>query len=132
MQSKADANAALALRLLDWNRVYLTHASDLSEAAIGERFAPAFTVKANGRVHPADRAVYKTFLDRFRRTIQAIDYQVHEVVADEASVVLAMAATVVRVDGSVDRFEAMLLLRFCEAGLVTLWQEVYVAAEAQA
>ncbi|QQQ00283.1 hypothetical protein [Lysobacter enzymogenes] len=132
MQSKTDANAAWALGLLDWNRAHLTHDSDLSEAAVGERFADRLVVKANGRVYEADRRAYKEFLDGFRRTIAAIDYQVHDTVANEASAVLVMSARVDRLDGSVDRFEAMLLLKFDGSGRVELWQEVYVKAEGPA
>lgn len=132
MPSKTDANAAWALGLLGWNRAHLTHDSDLSEAAVGERFADRLVVKANGRTYQADRRAYKEFLDGFRRTIATIDYQVHETVANEASAVLIMSARVDRLDGAVDRFEAMLLLKFDASGRVELWQEVYVKAEGPA
>lgn len=118
----------LAHDLLDWNRRHLLHDAVLSEAAIGEKFAPAFTVCANGRVHPATHANYLEFLNGFRATIAAIDYMVHRTVTEEASTVLAMTATIRRTDGSIERFEAMLLLTFDAAGLVTLWHEVYLKA----
>lgn len=40
-----------------------------------------------------------------------------------------MTATVRRTDGSIERFEAMLLLAFDGQGLVTLWHEVYLKTE---
>lgn len=119
----------LARDLLDWNRRHLLHDAVLSAAAIGEKFAPAFTVCANGRVHPATHANYLEFLNGFRATIAAIDYAVHRTVTEGASTVLAMTATVRRTDGSIERFEAMLLLAFDGQGLVTLWHEVYLKTE---
>lgn len=119
----------LALGLLDWNRHHLTHDAVLNEAAIGTKFAPSFTVRANGRVHPADHAAYLAFLNGFRATIAAIDYEVRQVVAADASAVLAMTATVRRLDGQVDRFEAMLLLTFDSDGRVLLWDEIYLKVE---
>lgn len=113
-------------RLLDWNRTHLTSTSALSEADIAEVFSPQFTVKANGRTHPANYQNYLDFLDGFRRSIQAIDYDLHEEVSDGATIVVAMTARVTRVTGVTDRFEAMLMLRFDQEGLVDLWQEVYV------
>lgn len=118
----------LALDLLDWNRSHLVHDAALSEAAISEKFAPSFTVRANGRIHPADHATYLAFLDGFRATIAAIDYDVRQSVADGASVVLAMTATVRRLDGEIEQFEAMLLLTFDCDGRVLLWDEVYLKA----
>ncbi|MEJ5018912.1 hypothetical protein WH297_04065 [Ochrobactrum vermis] len=50
-------------------------------------------------------------------------------VAEENSAVLAMAATVIRLDRIIDHFEAMLLLKFNEAGLVTLWHKVYLKTQ---
>lgn len=116
----------LARDLLDWNRRHLLHDAPLTEAAISEKFAPAFTVCANGRVHPATHANYLEFLNGFRATIAAIDYEIHRALTEQASTVLAMTATVSRTDGSTDRFEAMLLLTFDTDGLVTLWHEVYL------
>lgn len=118
-----------ARQLLDWNRRHLRHDTVLNAALIAERFAPQFTVFANGRSYAADHGSYQTFLEGFKASIADIDYQVHQTVVDagDAGVVLAMAATVRRVSGTVDRFEAMLLLRFNPAGQVTLWHEVYVA-----
>lgn len=116
----------LARDLLDWNRRHLLHDAPLTETAIGEKFAAAFTVCANGRVHPANHANYLEFLNGFRATIASIDYEIHRTVTEQDSTVLAMTATVSRIDGSVDRFEAMLLLTFDADGLVTLWHEVYL------
>lgn len=121
--------AQLARDLLDWNRQHLLRDVALSEAAIGEKFAPSFTVCANGRIHPATHENYLLFLNGFRATIAAIDYDVHRIVAEGDAAVVAMTAIVRRTDGSVERFEAMLMLTFDTAGLVTLWHEVYLRAE---
>ena len=119
----------VARDLLEWNRRHLVCDAPLNEAAIGQKFAPTFTVRANGRVYRAYHANYLEFLNGFRATIVAIDYEVHRMIVEDASVVLAMTARVRRIDASEDRFEAMLLLAFDGDGLVTLWHEVYVAAE---
>lgn len=119
----------LARDLLGWNRRHLLHDAALSEAAIGEKFAPAFTVCANGRTYPATHANYLEFLNGFRATIAAIDYAIHRTVTEQASTVLAMTATIRRIDDSIERFEAMLLLAFDADGLVTLWHEVYLKTE---
>lgn len=66
----------------------------------------------------------RNFLNGFRSTIRRVDYDVQEGGAEENSAVLAMATTLIRLDGTIDQFEAMLLLKFNEAGLVTLWHEV--------
>ncbi|WP_199099619.1 nuclear transport factor 2 family protein [Dyella sp. ASV21] len=113
-------------RLLDWNRQHLTAASVLGEADIATRFAPQFTVKANGRTYAANYRNYLEFLDGFRRTIQSIDYDLHALVAEGDQASVAMTARVHRLDGTLDRFEAMLLLAFDAQGLVTLWHEVYL------
>lgn len=115
-------------RLLDWNRRHLTSSSSLSESDIAQMFAPQFVVKANGRTHPANHQNYLEFLNGFRRSIQAIDYDLHDELTEGARIVVAMTARVTRLGGAVDRFEAMLLLAFNEQGLVELWQEVYVQA----
>ncbi|PQZ29453.1 hypothetical protein CQZ93_04145 [Ochrobactrum vermis] len=121
--------AQWALQLLDWNRKHLVQGGALTEAIIAEKFSDQFVVKVNGSVHPASHSNYLAFLDGFRSTIHTIDYDVQEVVAEENSAVLAMAATVIRLDRIIDHFEAMLLLKFNEAGLVTLWHKVYLKTQ---
>ncbi|WP_017906798.1 nuclear transport factor 2 family protein [Pseudomonas asplenii] len=113
-------------QLLDWNRRHLTAHGPLDEAAIAEVFASQFTVKANGRLHPANHRNYLEFLENFRRDIRQIDYDIHETVAEGDNAVLAITAHVTRLNADVDRFEAMLMLSFDQEGLVTLWHEVYV------
>ncbi|QPF71628.1 nuclear transport factor 2 family protein [Roseateles sp. DAIF2] len=130
--SKREHNLELAAALLDWNRRHLRQGAPLDVALIGERFAPQFVVEANGRRYEADRPAYLAFLEGFRRDIAQIDYRVHHRVADDNGVVLAMGAEVTRLDGRLDRFEAMLLLRFDAQGLLTLWHEVYLPAPAAA
>lgn len=116
----------LALSLLDWNRKNLVHNNALTETLIAEKFADNFTVKANGRTHPANHATYLKFLNGFRSTIASIDYRVHETITEANATVLAMTAEVVRVDNSKDVFEAMLHLKFNDAGMITLWNEIYI------
>lgn len=124
--TQAERNLQLAHALLDWNRQHLRHDTALSEAVIAERFAPQFIVFANGRRYDANHENYKTFLDGFKHTVAAIDYEITQTVADDAGVLLGMRASVARTHGAVDAFEAMLLLRFDHAGKVSLWHEVYV------
>ncbi|MCE3553420.1 hypothetical protein LWC33_18395 [Pseudonocardia sp. RS11V-5] len=126
MPTTRDSNLRWAYALLDWNRQHLRAESELSEALIAERFAPRFAVEANGRRYDADHAKYLDFLDGFRHTIAAIDYCVSHAVADEESVVLATRARLARLTGTVDEFDAMLLLRFDALGKVVLWHEVYL------
>ncbi|WKE67112.1 hypothetical protein PVT67_07720 [Gallaecimonas kandeliae] len=116
----------LAERLLAWNRRHLVATVAISEQDIAQCFAESFVVKANGREYEADRATYLTFLNGFKSTIAAIDYQVQEYLCDEDRVVIVMGAKVRRLAGYLDAFEAMLLLKFDDRGLITLWQEVYV------
>ena len=126
MQSKTEKTAQLALDLLDWNRRHLTHASELTEELIAQRFASSFEVRANGRTYQANHANYKDFLNGFRQSIVSINYKVHKLVVDAESAVIAMNANVTRSNGPVEQFEAMLLLSFDQSGLVKLWHEVYL------
>jgi len=128
MTPAGERNLRLAHALLDWNRRHLRHDATLSDALIAQRFAPRFTVFANGRHYDANYENYQAFLEGFKRTIASIDYELTHTVADEAGVVLAMRATVKRTHGALDQFEAMLLLRFDAEGKVSLWHEVYVNA----
>lgn len=118
----------LALGFLEWNRRHLTAKAALTEAAAAERFARRFEVRANGRIYPADQPTYKAFLDGFRANIESIDYQVHNAVEERSSAVLAMSASIQRIDGTRECFEAMLLIPFDAEGRVTLWHEVYVSS----
>ncbi|MDC0745341.1 hypothetical protein [Polyangium mundeleinium] len=131
MTANAQRNLQLAQQLLDWNRRNLRHDVALTPALIAERFAPRFTVFANGRSYAADHGNDQRFLEGFKATIASIDYRIHETGADDAGVVLAMRATVRRVHGATDLFDAMLLLRFDEAGQVALWHEVDVRSESE-
>ncbi|HEX7676265.1 MAG TPA: hypothetical protein VF412_18970 [Bdellovibrio sp.] len=119
-------NIQLANDLLDWNRKNLRADVTLTESVIAEKFASHFIVKANGRRYEANHSNYLQFLNGFKSTIKTIDYTVEHITANENSVVLAMSATVARIDGKTDTFEAMLLLIFNEQGHVTLWHEVYL------
>ncbi|MGO3742930.1 nuclear transport factor 2 family protein [Kerstersia sp.] len=120
-----------AHRVLDWNRKYLNHGSALSPERIGECFAPAFVVEANGRRYQANHQNYQAFLEDMKRSLSGIEYQVDHEVADEHSAVFAMRVTISKVDGSNEHFNAVLLTRFDAQGKVTLWHEVYVPQPGQ-
>lgn len=113
--------------LLSWNRQHLVAKGELTTAMIAEHFHPHLTVVANGRHYETDLAGYLQFLNGFRQTIASIDYDVMHKVSEENKTVLCMRAKVLRVDGSLDQFEAMLLLEFNDQKKITLWHEVYVA-----
>lgn len=116
----------LAFALLDWNRKYLVANSILTTDIIKQRFAEQFIVRANGREYPANPENYLSFLDGFKQTIIAIDYQITQTIEQANAVVLCMKAMVNRVTGNTDEFEAMLLLEFDSQDKVTLWHEVYL------
>lgn len=126
MELRLERNKRLAEKLLSWNGQHLNHKSKLSVENVADVFAHNFVVRANGRVYKANHGNYKEFLDGFRQDIESIEYLVHEMVSEGCSVVLAMTATVLRIDGREDVFEAMLLLMFDEQEKVSLWHEVYV------
>lgn len=116
----------LAHSVLDWNRRYLNRDSVLSEALIGECFAGQFIVEPNGRHYEANPANYLEFLNGMKAGMEGIDYEVDHALVDGASVVFSMRAKIAHHDGRRELFRAMLLMRFDEAGKVTLWHEVYV------
>lgn len=124
----ADAPAAihLAKRLLEWNRQKLTHHSHLTIEDIDTLFASAFTVIANGREYHANHQNYYAFLNTFRATIDSISYQVQDYFYTEpAAVFMPLVATVKRLDGKNERFDAILFLKFDDLGKIIHWQEVY-------
>lgn len=85
----------LANKLLEWNKKYLTHDSDLDIDKISMVFADKFDVFANGRSYlNVEHQTYLEFLQGFRATIKDIDYIVKDTVIDGKSVVLPMLAKV--------------------------------------
>lgn len=116
----------LAKKLLAWNQEYLTKDSPLRKEDIATCFAKEFTVRANGREYFANHDSYFDFLNSFRATIDSITYEVHEYLETPESIILPMTATIVRINGEKEMFEAMLWLQFNDEGLVTLWHEVYL------
>ncbi len=119
-------NKKLAERLLKWNRENLLASKVISESDISRCFSKAFIVRANGREYEANYTNYLEFLNRFKSTIKSIDYQVQEYVSEGNSIVIVMSAVVCRINDQSDKFEAMLLLKFDDDDLITLWQEVYI------
>ncbi|MCP5506778.1 MAG: AAA family ATPase [Chlamydiales bacterium] len=116
---------ARAKRLLEWNKEKLTSQSTLSIKDIEELFAPKFVVMANGRKYDANYESYYQFLNKFRSNIANIDYNVQEYVTMESTVVMPLTAKVRRTEGKEDLFDAIMLIKFNDAGKIIHWQEVY-------
>ena len=116
----------LAKNLLNWNTHHLTATSPLSKDNIAELFAPTFVVKANGRTYPANHDNYLDFLNTFRATIQSINYDCHDFIANNESVAIPLTAHIVRTDNTKEDFEAILILKFDKEDKIVLWHEVYI------
>jgi predicted ATPase len=114
-----------AKRLLEWNKEKLTSRSNLRIEDIGELFAPEFVVVANGRKYDANYENYYEFLNQFRSNIASLDYSVQEYINMESTVVMPLTAKVERMEGKVDLFDAIMLIKFNDAGKIIHWQEVY-------
>ncbi|MBA3816886.1 MAG: AAA family ATPase [Parachlamydiaceae bacterium] len=112
-------------RLLEWNKEKLTSHSKLSINDIEELFAPEFVVMANGRKYDTNSQDYYEFLNKFRSDIATIDYEVQDYLNTESTVVMPLKATVKRLHGKVDVFNAILLIKFNGSGKIVHWQEVY-------
>lgn len=115
----------LAKQLLAWNQQKLTCHSDLTIDDIDELFAKEFTVIANGRKYHADHQNYYEFLNKFRSDIDSISYEVQEYFHSGSSVFMPLMATVKRMNGNIDFFDAILFLKFDSSGKIIHWQEVY-------
>ncbi|MBA3956794.1 MAG: AAA family ATPase [Parachlamydiaceae bacterium] len=116
-------------RLLEWNKEKLTIQSDLRINDLKELFAPEFVVMANGRRYDANYQTYYEFLNKFRSDIYSIDYEVQEYLNIESTVVMPLKATVKRLKGNVDIFDAIMLIKFNDLGQIVHWQEVYSTSE---
>lgn len=114
-----------AKKLLDWNREKLTSHSNLKIEDIADLFMPEFIVMANGRTYDANYKNYFDFLNRFRSDIDSIDYEVQEYLNAGSTVVMPLVAKVKRVQGKVELFDAIMLIKFTESGKIIHWQEVY-------
>lgn len=126
MTSQRAHHLQRAHAVLDWNRRHFNRNSTLTEALIGECFAEQFIVEPNGRHYEANHANYLEFLNGMKADMDGITYDVDHAIVDEAAVVFAMRARIAYSDGRIEQFRAMLLMRFDDAGKVTLWHEVYV------
>lgn len=112
-------------RLLEWNKENLTSHSDLNVNDIKELFAPEFVVMANGRKYDANYQSYYEFLNKFRSDIDTIDYDVQEYLNMESTVVMPLKATVKRLQGIIDIFDAIMIIKFNDLGKIVHWQEVH-------
>lgn len=114
-----------AKSLLAWNREKLTSKSQLAIEDLKDLFAPEFLVVVNERRYEANHQNYFEFLNRFRSDIETLDYQVQEYLNTGSTVIMPLTATVKRVQGRQDVFDAVMLIKFNEAGKIVHWQEVY-------
>lgn len=118
-----------AKRLLEWNKEKLTSRSILMINDIKELFAPEFVVMANGRKYDANYQNYYEFLNKFRSDIASIDYEVQDYFSMGLTVVMPLKATLKRVQGNTDVFDAIMLIKFDDLGKIVHWQEVYSISE---
>ena len=116
-------------RLLEWNKEKLTSQSELIFNDIKELFAPEFVIMANGRKYDANYQSYYEFLNKFRSDIDTIDYEVQEYLSMGSTIVMPLNATVKRLKGKVDVFNAIMLIKFNDLGEIVHWQEVYSMSE---
>jgi predicted ATPase len=114
-----------ATRLLEWNKEKLTSGSSLNIKDIEELFAPEFIVMANGRKYDANYEKYYEFLNQFRSNISKLDYNVQEYIVMDSTLIMPLTAKVNRTDGKEDLFDAIMLIKFNDAGKIIHWQEVY-------
>lgn len=116
----------IAKKLFQWNAKNLVHDAHLKKSEISNYFAELFLVKANGKTYDADHDNYFEFLNGFRSTIRTISYEFDEFIADGLSVVVPMKACIVRLDGAIENFEAILILKFNQNNKIVLWHELYM------
>jgi hypothetical protein len=121
----SDRSNSKGKRLLEWNKEKLTSQSELSVDDLKEFFAPEFVVIANGRKYDANYQNYYEFLNKFRSDIDTIDYDVQEYLNMGSTVVMPLKATVKRLQGVEDIFDAIMLIKFNDLGKIVHWQEVY-------
>lgn len=112
-------------RLLAWNKEYLTSSSNLIIDDLKELFAPKFIVLVNGRRYDANYQNYYEFLNAFRSDIKTIEYKVQEYINEGVTVVVPLQATVQRIQGKKDIFDAIMIIKFDNTGKIVHWQEVY-------
>jgi hypothetical protein len=115
----------IAKRLLLWNTKNLVNSSALNKSEIGIYFADRFQVNANGRNYEANHDNYFDFLNQFRSTIRSINYDLYDFIVDEQHVVIPMKAHIIRIEGHLENFEAILILKFDQNNKIVLWHEVY-------
>ncbi len=116
----------VAKRLFQWNSKNLVSHAVLKKSEIGIYFADRFQVKANGKIYEANPDNYFDFLNHFRSSVESINYDLHDFITDAQNVVIPLTAHIVRVDGSSENFEAILILKFDQNNKIILWNEVYI------
>ena len=94
MSEKREKNIQLAHAVLDWNRKYLRHDSQLTQELVAQCFGANFVVQPNGRHYQANLALYLEFLNGMKTAMAGIEYQVLHTIADEESVVFDMAVQI--------------------------------------
>jgi len=113
-------------RLFAWTSKNLVSDAPLKKSDLAEFFASEFIVIANGRNYDANYDNYFEFLNQFRSTIRKIDYNLDQCIEDKDHVVIPLKAKIIRTDGSIEAFEAILILQFNQDSKIILWREVYL------
>jgi len=83
------------------------------------------------KYHDANYQSYYEFLNKFRSDIDTIDYEVQEYLNMGSTVVMPLKATVKRLQGKVDVFDAIMLIKLNDLGKIVHWQEVYSMSESK-
>lgn len=119
-----------AKQLLNWNKKKLVHDSDFKKDDIADFFAPSFIIKANNRTYNANFDNYFEFLERFRANIKSLSYEIQEfIVSEENAVTIPLVASVAKLDGATDIYDAMMLIKYNSDGKIIHWQEIYCRRE---
>jgi hypothetical protein len=112
--------------LFAWYTQNLVYDAHLKKSEIQHYFAETFLVKANGKSYDANDDNYFEFLNQFRSTIRKISYDFGDFITDKTTVVIPLRAQIIRIDDSVDHFEAILILKFNHQDKIILWHELYL------
>lgn len=119
-----------ANKLLTWNTENLNASAKWQAEDLAMFFAPEFIVSANGRRYDANYHNYTDFLNTMRENLKSIQYECHEFIVSEKCVVIPLTATLTDNQSHVEKFEAILILKFDASRKIIVWQEVYVKQEA--
>src|SRR3990167_6306841 len=105
-----------AKKLLAWNTENLNASAKWQAEGLAMFFASEFIVSANGRRYDANYHNYADFLNTMRANLKSIQYECHEFIVSEKCVVIPLTATLTDNQSRVERFEAILILKFDTSG----------------